>query len=145
MNVSRYFEIFSQHHYQGPISYGLFQDIFSVCADINQQTLFIIRHCVHRHSHQGNHVYRQRSQQPVLQPEVAYIAAVSKPVSDVHSARSFCVETSRSDANCANASISRYCANSSLILPATCFIAFVALQTRRGKRTDQRESPDGSL
>src|SRR6185295_11569424 len=34
-------------------------------------------------------------------------------------ASSFWVEASRSEANCANAAISRYCASSSLILPAT--------------------------
>ena len=35
------------------------------------------------------------------------------------------VEASRSEENCAKAAISRYCASSSLILPATCFIALI--------------------
>ena len=44
-------------------------------------------------------------------------------VSRAPSASSRWVEASRSDANCANAAISRYCASESLMPPATCFIA----------------------
>ena len=35
------------------------------------------------------------------------------------------VEASRSEANWAKAAISRYCASSSLMVPATCFIALI--------------------
>ena len=52
-----------------------------------------------------------------------YCGCFSSSVSRRPRASSRCVDASRSEANCENASISRYCASSSLMEPATCRIA----------------------
>src|SRR3546814_3462802 len=54
---------------------------------------------------------------------------------------SFCVDASRSEPNCAKASISRYCASSSLIEPDTFFIALVcAAEPRSEEHTSELQS-----
>ena len=55
----------------------------------------------------------------------AYCGCLSSSVRRAPRASSFWVEASRSEPNWAKAAISRYCASSSLIEPATFFIALV--------------------
>ena len=57
------------------------------------------------------------------------------------------VAASRSEANCANAAISRYCASSSLMRPATCFIALIcaAEPTRLTDEADIDRRADAAI